>query len=64
MTGNTNTVAGNVPPKANLGDLSGLDAGLGSDTTAMVRRLNLDVTGHLHDLHIFLGMTRDQPFLN
>ena len=37
VTGNTNTVAGNVPPKANLGDLSGLNAGLGPDTTAMVR---------------------------
>jgi protochlorophyllide reductase len=24
ITGNTNTLAGNVPPKANLGDLSGL----------------------------------------
>ncbi|KAL8151060.1 hypothetical protein V2J09_020868 [Rumex salicifolius] len=28
ITGNTNTVAGNVPPKANLGDLRGLAAGL------------------------------------
>lgn len=25
ITGNTNTLAGNVPPKANLGDLSGLE---------------------------------------
>lgn len=24
ITGNTNTLAGNVPPKADLGDLSGL----------------------------------------
>ncbi|KXZ54842.1 hypothetical protein GPECTOR_4g914 [Gonium pectorale] len=28
ITGNTNTLAGNVPPKANLGDLSGLAAGV------------------------------------
>jgi protochlorophyllide reductase len=27
ITGNTNTLAGNVPPKANLGDLSGLKNG-------------------------------------
>lgn len=28
ITGNTNTIAGNVPPKANLGDLRGLAGGL------------------------------------
>ncbi|XP_075671493.1 protochlorophyllide reductase-like isoform X2 [Castanea sativa] len=28
ITGNTNTLAGNVPPKANLGDLRGLSGGL------------------------------------
>jgi protochlorophyllide reductase len=28
ITGNTNTLAGNVPPKANLGDLSGFAAGV------------------------------------
>jgi protochlorophyllide reductase len=27
ITGNTNTMAGNVPPKADLGDLSGLADG-------------------------------------
>jgi hypothetical protein len=27
ITGNTNTLAGNVPPKADLGDLSGLASG-------------------------------------
>jgi hypothetical protein len=27
ITGNTNTMAGNVPPKADLGDLSGLASG-------------------------------------
>lgn len=27
ITGNTNTLAGNVPPKADLGDLSGLLSG-------------------------------------
>lgn len=32
ITGNTNTVAGNIPPKANLGDLRGLAGGL-NDTT-------------------------------
>ncbi|KAJ8568646.1 hypothetical protein K7X08_028179 [Anisodus acutangulus] len=30
ITGNTNTLAGNVPPKANLGDLRGLSEGLNS----------------------------------
>ena len=37
VTGNTNTVAGNVPPKANLGDLGGLASGLDFSTTGMVR---------------------------
>jgi hypothetical protein len=27
ITGNTNTLAGNVPPKADLGDLAGLEGG-------------------------------------
>lgn len=35
--GNTNTLAGNVPPKANLGDLRGLAGGLnGLNTSAMI----------------------------
>ncbi|XP_059661534.1 protochlorophyllide reductase, chloroplastic-like [Cornus florida] len=37
ITGNTNTLAGNVPPKANLGDLRGLSAGLnGLNSSAMI----------------------------
>jgi protochlorophyllide reductase len=36
ITGNTNTLAGNVPPKADLGDLRGLAAGIGPGTTAMM----------------------------
>lgn len=37
ITGNTNTLAGNVPPKANLGDLRGLSGGLsGLGSTAMI----------------------------
>ncbi|GLU23420.1 hypothetical protein SLE2022_394240 [Rubroshorea leprosula] len=37
ITGNTNTLAGNVPPKANLGDLRGLAGGLsGLNSSAMV----------------------------
>eukprot|EP01023_Acetabularia_acetabulum_P012734 TRINITY_DN1598_c0_g1_i9.p1 TRINITY_DN1598_c0_g1~~TRINITY_DN1598_c0_g1_i9.p1 ORF type:complete len:452 (-),score=107.28 TRINITY_DN1598_c0_g1_i9:760-1959(-) len=36
ITGNTNTVAGNVPPKANLGDLRGLAAGLNGSTSVMI----------------------------
>lgn len=37
ITGNTNTLAGNVPPKANLGDLRGLAAGLnGLNTSSMI----------------------------
>ena len=40
--GNTNTLAGNIPPKANLGDLSGLASGLGEGTTAMIDGLEFD----------------------
>ncbi|KAK4838688.1 hypothetical protein QYF36_015655 [Acer negundo] len=37
ITGNTNTLAGNVPPKANLGDLRGLAGGLnGLNTSSMI----------------------------
>ncbi|KAF5745975.1 protochlorophyllide reductase [Tripterygium wilfordii] len=37
ITGNTNTLAGNVPPKANLGDLRGLAAGLaGLNSSSMI----------------------------
>ncbi|KAL3631567.1 Mitochondrial porin [Castilleja foliolosa] len=37
ITGNTNTLAGNVPPKANLGDLRGLAGGLnGVGTSSMI----------------------------
>ena len=35
-TGNTNTLAGNVPPKADLGDLRGLGAGLDGRVSAMI----------------------------
>ena len=34
--GNTNTLAGNVPPKADLGDLRGLAAGLDGRVSAMI----------------------------
>jgi len=33
VTGNTNTLAGQIPPKADLGDLRGLEAGLKSPVT-------------------------------
>ncbi|EOX99383.1 Protochlorophyllide oxidoreductase C, C,PORC [Theobroma cacao] len=37
ITGNTNTLAGNVPPKANLGDLRGLVGGLnGLESSPMI----------------------------
>ncbi|GAB4824967.1 protochlorophyllide, variant 2 [Ancistrocladus abbreviatus] len=37
ITGNTNTLAGNVPPKANLGDLRGFAAGLnGVNSSPMI----------------------------
>ncbi|XP_031253410.1 protochlorophyllide reductase-like [Pistacia vera] len=37
ITGNTNTLAGNVPPKANLGDLRGLAGGLnGLNSSPMI----------------------------
>ncbi|KAK3199094.1 hypothetical protein Dsin_022509 [Dipteronia sinensis] len=36
-SGNTNTLAGNVPPKANLGDMRGLAGGLnGLNTSSMI----------------------------
>ena len=34
VTANTNTLAGQVPPRANLGDMSGLEAGLKGDRNA------------------------------
>lgn len=36
ITGNTNTVAGNVPPKANLGDMRGLATTLNGMESAMI----------------------------
>ncbi|GAQ83896.1 NADPH:protochlorophyllide oxidoreductase [Klebsormidium nitens] len=36
ITGNTNTLAGNVPPKANLGDLSGLAAGISEKSASVM----------------------------
>ncbi|KFK42711.1 protochlorophyllide reductase c [Arabis alpina] len=36
ITGNTNTLAGNVPPKANLGDLRGLAAGINGQNSSMI----------------------------
>ncbi|KAK6131560.1 hypothetical protein DH2020_034700 [Rehmannia glutinosa] len=36
ITGNTNTLAGNVPPKANLGDLRGLQGGLNGLSSSMI----------------------------
>ncbi|KAF8111736.1 hypothetical protein N665_0073s0092 [Sinapis alba] len=36
ITGNTNTLAGNVPPKANLGDLRGLASGLNGQNSSMI----------------------------
>ncbi|KAF5728027.1 protochlorophyllide reductase chloroplastic [Tripterygium wilfordii] len=43
ITGNTNTLAGNVPPKANLGDMRGLAGGLnGLNSSAMVDGGNFD----------------------
>lgn len=43
ITGNTNTLAGNVPPKANLGDLRGLAGGLnGLNSSAMIDGADFD----------------------
>ncbi|WCJ32157.1 Protochlorophyllide reductase chloroplastic [Euphorbia peplus] len=43
ITGNTNTLAGNVPPKANLGDMRGLAGGLnGLNSSAMIDGGNFD----------------------
>ncbi|KAM7279431.1 hypothetical protein ACFE04_006565 [Oxalis oulophora] len=43
ITGNTNTLAGNVPPKANLGDMRGLAGGLnGLNTSSMIDGAEFD----------------------
>ncbi|KAL3645486.1 Mitochondrial porin [Castilleja foliolosa] len=43
ITGNTNTLAGNVPPKANLGDMRGLQGGLnGLNASTMIDGGNFD----------------------
>ncbi|KAG6386950.1 hypothetical protein SASPL_152131 [Salvia splendens] len=43
ITGNTNTLAGNVPPKANLGDLRGLAGGLnGVGSSSMIDGSDFD----------------------
>lgn len=42
ITGNTNTVAGNVPPKANLGDLRGLAGGLNAGGSVMIDGMDFD----------------------
>ncbi|KAL2247534.1 protochlorophyllide reductase [Sesamum indicum] len=43
ITGNTNTLAGNVPPKANLGDLRGLQGGLnGLNSSSMIDGADFD----------------------
>ena len=36
ITGNTNTLAGNVPPKADLGDLRGMNAALVGRSSSMI----------------------------
>ena len=42
-SGNTNTLAGNVPPKANLGDMRGLAGGLnGLNSSAMIDGADFD----------------------
>jgi protochlorophyllide reductase len=41
VTGNTNTMAGNVPPKADLGDLRGLELGL-DDSNPMIDGKDFD----------------------
>lgn len=42
ITGNTNTLAGNVPPKADLGDLRGLNAGLDGRNSSMINGGDFD----------------------
>ncbi|CAK0786132.1 Mitochondrial porin [Coccomyxa viridis] len=42
ITGNTNTLAGNVPPKADLGDLRGLAAGLDGRHASMINGGDFD----------------------
>ena len=41
-SGNTNTLAGNVPPKADLGDLRGLASGLDGRISAMINGGDFD----------------------
>ena len=42
LSGNTNTLAGNVPPKADLGDLRGLAAGLDGRHASMINGGDFD----------------------
>jgi len=42
ITGNTNTLAGNVPPKADLGDLRGLTTGLDGRNSSMINGGDFD----------------------
>ncbi|KAL4450627.1 hypothetical protein ABPG77_000983 [Micractinium sp. CCAP 211/92] len=42
ITGNTNTLAGNIPPKADLGDLRGLTTGLDGRNSSMVNGGDFD----------------------
>ncbi len=41
-TGNTNTLAGNVPPKADLGDLRGLASGVDGRIAPMINGGDFD----------------------
>ena len=42
ITGNDNTLAGNVPPKADLGDLRGLAAGVNGRASAAIDGKDFD----------------------
>jgi protochlorophyllide reductase len=60
ITGNTNTLAGNVPPKADLGDLSGLAAGVGEGTTAMIDGKEFDAAKAYKDSKVCNMLTMSE----
>nr|UBR90287.1 protochlorophyllide reductase [Osmanthus fragrans] len=61
ITGNTNTLAGNVPPKANLGDLRGLQGGLnGLNTSSMIDGGDFDGAKAYKDSKSFTVVTTEE----
>ena len=59
--GNTNTLAGNVPPKADLGDLRGLAAGLDGRHASMINGGDFDGAKAYKDSKVPVAPLCTQP---